>query len=189
MKNSLLKKKLRNFIIVYIVMSALIFTNYTFSRYIVSTDGQAVAEIAQFNVKVNDIDVVLGENFNLNLSPTSTTTGNKLAPNNKGYFEIEIDPTGTEVSLEYIFTFDLSNLDEDIKLTDITINNEKSSLTIENNTIKGDLLLPSTEKGFTEQDKLNIKIGWSWDEKEDTYNPVITNDSINVSATIRQKID
>ncbi len=184
-----LKKKYRNFLLVYVVMSALMFTNYTFSRYIVSTDREGIMQVAKFNVKVNNIDVVVGEAFDLTLNPTTTTTDNKMAPDSEGYFEIEIDPTATEVSLEYQFVFDLSALDEDVKLTDVKVNDQVVTSSVTDNTVTGDLLLPSTGKGFTEQDKINIKVGWTWQEAEDTINPEITSDHIKVSATIRQKID
>ncbi len=144
-------------------------------------------ELAKFNVLVNNKNITSDEAFDLVLSNNENTYNNKIAPNQNGYFEIEIDPTGTEVSLQYNFLFNLTDLDSEIKLTNYEING--NVYPIEDNIISGDLLLPSTGKAFTESDKLNIKINWEW--TKEIVNPDVeeTTDGIVVISTIKQKIN
>lgn len=181
------KKNIKNFIIFYICISILFIASYTVSRYVNTTTGSPEIGIAKFNVTVNNKSVTEGLPFELSLSPTKTTTDSKIAPNETGYFEIIINPTGTEVSLEYEFKFNLEELNENFKLAYFTIDDSEEQNTILDNTIvKGELLLPNAQ-AFTE--KTNIKVYWTWDEE--IHNPDINsldNKNIGVSATIKQRI-
>ncbi len=188
MKKYKLKKNIKNFLVFYSIICMMFFVSYTFSRYIDTTEIDYGVDIAKFNVSVNDVSVTDGDSFELLLSPNANTHNDKIAPNSEGYFEIVINPNMTEVSLEYEFLFDLSKLDSDLKLTECILN-DKDKLEFQDNLIKGDLLLPSTELGFTEEDKLNIKIYWKWVEEEDIINPTIDNTNIMVSSIVRQKLD
>ena len=186
------KKNLMNFLIFYAIICIFFIASYTLSRYVNTTSGSTGIGIAKFKVNVNDISVIENKPFELKFSETSTFLSKKVAPNSSGYFEIIIDPIGTEVSLEYEFKFNLNNLDEDFKLLYFTINDGETHYEItDGTTVKNDLLLPSNEKGFTESEKTNIKVYWSWDKKTDTYNPDITelnNKDMGVFAIVKQKI-
>ncbi len=182
-----LKKKVKNFLIFYSFICVVFISSYTFSRYITATSGNLELKIARFNVLVNDTNVLADNPFILNLSPNSNTLNNKIVPNTTGYFEIIINPNGTEVSLEYEFNFDLSKLDENFHLTKFVLN-DKDEILLTDNVVKGDLLLPSTSQGFTESDALNIKVYWEWNEEEDIVNPVISSKNIVVTSVIKQKI-
>ena len=186
------KKNFMNFLIFYTIICIFFIASYTLSRYVNTTSGSAEISIAKFKVNVNDINVAENKPFELKFSQTSTFVSQKVAPHNSGYFEIIVDPTGTEVSLEYEFKFKLDNLDEDFKLQYYTINDTATRYDItDGNTVKNDLLLSNNEKGFTESEKTDIKVYWSWDKKSDTYNPDITgldNKDMGVFAIVRQKI-
>ena len=186
------KKNFMNFLIFYTIICIFFIASYTLSRYVNTTSGITGIGIAKFKVNVNDISVAENKPFELKFSEESTFVSQKVAPNNSGYFEIIVDPTGTEVSLEYEFKFKLDNLDEDFKLQYFTINDTATHYDItDGNTVKNDLLLLNNEKGFTESEKIDIKVYWSWDKKSDTYNPDITdldNKDMGVFAIVRQKI-
>ena len=186
------KKNFMNFLIFYTIICIFFIASYTLSRYVNTTSGSTGIGIAKFKVNVNDISVIENKPFELKFSETSNFASKKVAPNNSGYFEIIVDPTGTEVSLEYEFKFKLDNLDEDFKLQYFTINDTATHYDItDGNTVKNDLLLLNNEKGFTESEKIDIKVYWSWDKKSDTYNPDITdldNKDMGVFAIVRQKI-
>lgn len=185
------KNRVKKLLIFYVFICIFFIASYTLSRYVTQISGDPEIGIAKFNVTVNDIDVTKGLPFELNLSPTTTTTDGKIAPNETGYFEIEINPNLTEVSLEYEFEFDFTEMPEKFKLTYFTINDKETKYPIENNIIKRDLILPNTIHGFTEEDKKTIKVYWSW-EQEDITNPDINdinNKAISVKATVKQKIN
>ena len=155
--------------------------------------GTVGIDIAKFNVSVNDINVKDGTPIQFNFSETSTFVKGKVAPNSKGYFEFIINPSETEVSLEYEFMFNLDGLNENFKLTHFTINDDETYYDItDGNTIRNDLLLPSNEYGFTDADKKTIRVYWSWDEEGDIINPDINDyegKNISVIVIVKQKID
>lgn len=186
------KKNFINFLIFYTIICIFFIASYTFSRYVNIISGSTGIDIAKFKVNVNDISVTENKPFELKFSKSSTFLSKKIAPNSSGYFEIILDPTKTEVSLEYEFKFNLDDLDEDFKLLYFTINDSDTHYDIvDSNIIKNDLLLSSNEKGFTESEKINIKIYWAWEKQSDIYNPNITeldNKDIEVLAVVRQKI-
>ena len=183
-----LKRKVKNFLIFYAFICISVFANYTFSRYIETSDDNFQVSIANFNVTVNDVNVLNNEPFDIELSPNSNSYENKLMPNNSGYFEIIINPKGTEVSLEYELLFNMENLDSDIVLTKCILNDEEQ-LPFTGTTIKGDLLMKDLTKGFTDEDILNIKVYWEWNEEEDIINPVIDDTRMKITSIVKQKID
>ena len=188
-----LKKRVKNFLIFYTFICILFLSNYTLSRYIESTEETVGIDIAKFKVTVNDINVSDGIPIQFNFSDNSTFVKGKVVPNGKGYFEFTINPDGTEVSLEYEIKFMLEELDEDFKLEYFTINDGETHYDItDGNIAKKDLLLPTTEKGFTDADKINIKVYWYWDEQDEILNPdidIYDNKDMNILVIVKQKIN
>ena len=186
------KKNLMNFLIFYTIICIFFIASYTLSRYVDKATGSAGISIAQIKVTVNEINVNEDKPFILNFSEASTFMSQKIAPNGSGYFEIVIDPTGTEVSLEYEFMFNLANLDKDFKLLYFTVNDGENHYDItDGNIVKNEILLSNDEIGFTDTEITNIKVYWSWNEKNDFENPDIddfNNKNIEVFATVKQKI-
>lgn len=71
--------------------------------------------IAKWRIKIND-DVISGSTSEftvdeVNWQSSSNVKEGKVAPGMSGYFDITIDPNGTETSVQYDMTFDFSNLD------------------------------------------------------------------------------
>ncbi len=184
------QKRYIYFFLLYIALVVLIFVNYTFSRYTETTETALTVSPAKFTAKVNGIEVGSDEPFVLNLSSTNNNTyGNKIAPSLKEeYFEIEIDPTGAEVSIEYKLIFDLTN-HPDIKLTKYTKDNGLTFKEITDNTIRDDKDLPNQDLGFTADDKINLKIYWEWNTDITNPNPQSIETDIPVIAVISQKIN
>lgn len=182
------KKRYANFFFFYITVAIIMFTGYTFSRYTTTIKSdQAAISIAKFNVKVNGEYVGNSDPFQIQLSPNANTQNNKIAPDVQGgYFEIIIDPTETEVSLEYEFVFNLDSITQNVRITKYTVNGGPD-LAITDNVIKGDILLPSQEKGFEAKDAVNIKAYWEWNE--DIVNPTITSNNMSVTSIIKQKLN
>lgn len=188
------KKRLVNFIAFYTILVFFMFINYTFSRYTVTTGKTATIEIAKFTIKVNETTVEQSNTFGLKLSPTTNTADNKISPDSTGYFDIEIDPAGTEVSLEYQIFFDLTSIQtasRKITLTEYSLDSGATNIEMPtDNIITGEILLASNSStGFTSSDKITIRVFWEW--TEDITNPTITDlktQTIDVTATIKQKI-
>ena len=187
-----LKKRIKNFLIFYIIICTLFVASYTLSRYVNIASGTISIDIAKFNVSVNDIDIKEGRPIEFNISDSKNFSTGKIAPRSRGYFEFKINPAGTEVSLEYEIKFILDELDADFKLEYFTINDGETHYNITNkNIVKNDLILPTTETGFTDNDKITIKVYWFWDEQDEILNPdidIYDNKDMNILVIIKQKI-
>ena len=186
------KKNITNFLIFYTIICVFFIVSYTLSRYVNTTTSSVGIGIAKFNVKVNDISVEENQPFELKFSEVTTFMSKKIAPDNSEYFEIIINTAGTEVSLEYEFKFNLSEINQNFKLLYYTINDSENHYDMIDNTIQNQLLLPSNEKGFSDSEKIDIKVYWSWNEEEDFINPDLSNfdnKNLGVSAVIKQKIE
>lgn len=123
--------------------------------------------LAQWVILVNNIDVT-GENTALsipsvNWSSNSNTLPGVVAPGMTGYFEMLIDPSGTEVSFEYEISIDFSVLEnESIKLVSIE-DSSNELVQINDTTYKGIFLLSDIELGKTETLRFNI----IWENDDD----------------------
>ena len=191
------EKRLGSFLICYVIIVVFSFVSFTFSRYTATTNSEAIIEIAKFNILVNDKDIMQEQNFNLALSSAGNTYNNKLAPDSQGYFEISINPADTQVSLEYEIAFDLTKINNEI----INSNNEKRNITLtgysvdggntittisQNNTIYGEINLEEGSTGFLAEDTVVLRVYWKWEQ--DIVNPTFENQTIGVTAIIKQKI-
>ncbi len=182
------KKRYANFFLFYMAVAIIVFANYTFSRYTTKTSFSPSIGVAKFNVKINGVKVDETTSFKIGLSETQNTYENKLVPDSNGYFIINIDPTDTEVSLQYELHFNLNEENANIKLTKYSVDNGATFKTdIENNTIKGDLILKENSKGFTAEDTIQMVVYWDWNDLEDRYNPVINDTSVIVTARCKPK--
>lgn len=197
------RKRWIDFFIFYMILVFFVFSNFTLSKYSAKSDTTVTLEVAQFKVKVNEKDIMQTKTFDLALSPTSNTLNNKLAPDSEGYFDIEINPDGAQVSLDYEITFDLTQLENtQINLKNYTVDytsnydtdTEKTLIEIpENNIITGEMKLPAnTTIGFTENDTIKIRIYWEWHEDiriTDSTLPNITEKNIKATCVVKQKIN
>ena len=186
------KSRLKNFLYFYLVIVVVMFANYTFSRYTATANSATSTNVAKFSVKVNEVNLNKEQYFNLKLSPTTNTYNGKIAPDTTGNFEIEIDPTDTEVSLEYTLKINVANFNNKLVLENYSVDNGTTFVTIpEDSIIKGEINLPENAKsGFKSEDKVIIKVYWKWEE--DITNPTLNdlqNKTISITSTIKQKIN
>lgn len=180
------KNKINNFLIMYVILIIFAFMNYSFSKYTSTGDGIARAEVANFQIAVNGTEVtqsVQQENFDLNLSQ-------KLVPDSTGYFEVEINPNGTQVDLEYELSFDLTELNSEnnrnIQLTEYSLDGGTTKYAVTDNKISGEINLAENERTFSEEDIVTARVYWSWNQ--DITNPTFNNTNIQTTALIKQKI-
>lgn len=191
---ALKQKRYRNFFIFYIIIVIFVFSNYTFSKYTKTVTSESTPiSVAKFNVKVNEQIIGVNNEFNLTLSPSNeedkiNTKDNKMVPTSERRFDIVIDPTGTEVALEYEFQFNVK--DANIIVTKYSLDNGKTFKTdVENNVVKGDILLKDNKEGFTDKEKVTLSVYLKWDDSQDIYNPTFTDTNVTVACIINQKIN
>lgn len=122
MKNKLIKI----LILVLILVLAFLIINSTYSKYTNTAKGVIDEVVGNWKVKVNGTDIADGsgkfviDNFKLDEDIGTHILGEQMAPGTKGRFYIDIDPTGSDVSLKYTLTIDrkefISKLIEEIGL-------------------------------------------------------------------------
>lgn len=120
-------ERLKRFLLFYSFLALFLFSYNTLARYTTFSTGTATADVAKWRVQINNIEISndIQEISNvIELVPSSETktTGNMLAPGQSGYFDIAINPAGTEVSLEYTITIDTTNIPAEIKFEGYKLN-------------------------------------------------------------------
>ena len=101
-KNS---RKIKLIIIIVMIIAIIGLIGYAFARYITRLNGTTTADIAKWSFKVNGST---NQNFVIDLANTRTGVTQEaevqegyIGPGTAGAFEIELDATDSEVSLEY----------------------------------------------------------------------------------------
>lgn len=130
-------KKIDNKNIIILVLLLLFFVGlffiyqYTYAKYRRNIAGDVAMNVAKWQIKVNDEDISNQTVLHNSITPTFPGTeyieSGVLAPGASGYFDIEIDPNGTDVAFDYRMTIDNLNGYNDIKLEGYTINPETNS--------------------------------------------------------------
>lgn len=187
--------------LIYLLAITSIVTGLSMAKYqsIYNPSGKAL--IAKWSIKVNSEDIT-GEGTTLTnvitLVPdesTNVATG-KLAPGYGGYFDVVIDPTGTEVGFDYTVNLDTSSLPTDIVLVGYNIGTEGTkddATAITDNTITGtkDLI---NNTAFTADSIETIRVYWMWNDVRDndaahTSNATSgTEYSVGVEVIVTQKV-
>lgn len=168
-----MNKKIKVLLILSFLFILTLGAAYTYSKYSTAVSGTASADIAKWNITVNDCDIVNPDKnntscfsetintedntitLNKNFSITEFTYTNnnnddvidtKLAPGSSGTFKLSIKPNDTQVSLKYKLNVSLSKFNSSIKLyrSDPNKNNKVS---MEADGYEGILLY--SEQGFT----------------------------------------
>ena len=187
------KKRKFKFFVFYLLLATFLIFYSTYSRYTTIEEGQPKAYIANWKVKINNEDITNKQTLSnmITLVPDTsreTTTDNKLAPGKTGFFDIIIDPTGTEVAIEYTINFDITNLPTGIILTNYEIIEDGISTNFTNTSIFGIINLTETEQALNENNKKTIRVYWEW--QKDTTEIPTEEDIYDISVTInvRQKL-
>ena len=183
-------RRLVRFLGFYSILAFFLLFYSTFARYTAVVENDTTVVIANWQISVNDIDMINGEKLTdtVQLVPlTETTTDNKLAPGQNGYFDITINPEGTEVAIEYIINLDLSSLPAGIILTTYEIIEDNISANIADSQIHGEINLQQMQQ-LTSAEKKTIRIYWEWKESSTEIPTGNENYKIETEITIKQKI-
>lgn len=105
------------FLSIFVACLTFIIFGKSFSRYYDAMINKSDLPLAPWNITINNQKISSAGKINVIVDPivTETTTNtktykNKIVPGCKGYFDIEINPTGTGVSMDYIIDFNPENL-------------------------------------------------------------------------------
>ena len=162
-----IKKKILFFVALICLFYCVSLMQATYAKYVTTADTDASFTIARWNILVNDQDVKENSNFTNLIVPVFEGTENikedVIAPTSKGYFDIIIDGTGTDVSYTYTLNIDYAdgNDVDDLVITKYTIGEINYVYTIGND-ITDDVLVNATDK------VTSIRFFVEWNDNENT---------------------
>ena len=85
----------------------------TYARYTSSGTVNATATLAAWHVELNGTDISTAsttKNVTLTFDDNNNVATGKLAPGRTAYFQIELDPTGSEVAIDYTFNVNTTGI-------------------------------------------------------------------------------
>lgn len=90
-------------LVLMLLVVGLYFVSGTYARYASTATGTATTAVATWAAKVNSNDMTTTEKFTLNFTevPNENVVDGKIAPSSQLYTELVIDPTGSEVAMDY----------------------------------------------------------------------------------------
>ena len=107
--------RLKAIIILVLIISVIAIIGFAFARYITRLNGTTTADIAQWSFKVNG---KTNENFVIDLASTRTGIAQEaevqegyIGPGTAGAFQLVLDATGSEASLEYDINMNVDYID------------------------------------------------------------------------------
>ncbi len=181
------KKRAKQFIIFYSFLVIFFILYSSFARYEKASEGYIKATIANWKIALNGEELTSDNNTienKITLIPTINIDENeptKIKSGQAGYFDIEIDPTDTEVSFWYQITLDLTNIPSNLNITSYSINDGAISDLPNTNLVSSTVSLEG-KNIFTSSDKQTIKFFWNWpsgDYEEEEY-------TINANVEVKQ---
>lgn len=167
-----LNKKFTILIIGLILLTILLGFALIYAKYISSAYGNTKMAIARWDIKVNNLSIKDNTNISNTLKPifpgNSNIAANIIAPTAEGYFDLNFDFTGADVSFKYEITpsVDSSSSVKDLVATGYSIADNggefgnRVNLENYNDKISDTVLLNSPVKKRT----IRIYILWNDDE-------------------------
>ena len=184
------KKRFVRFLGFYSILAFFLLFYSTFARYTTVVQNESIVAIANWQISINNSNIINGGTLTntLELIPyTQTTNNNKLAPGQNGYFDITINPEGTDVAIQYTINIDLTNLPTGIGLTTYEVLEDGISKNIENNKIEGEIELQQLQQ-LTSLETKTIRVYWEWSGTSTDIPTGEENYKIQATIMVKQKI-
>lgn len=141
----------------------------TYAIFYTEKNGEMNLTIGKWNILLNGSDItrsiteeIILDSFYINQS--KYTEENKIAPGMQGYFEIEISPQDTQVSIIYDIEIESEILEgEQIKLLEVKeIKNNSTIIKTAKNTYTGIIPLDKINQNYSDI----IKVDFTWENNE-----------------------
>lgn len=162
-------------ICLFFICFSFIFSIYsTIAKYENDYAGYTNIDIANWEIKINDMKLTgnTSELANsIHLVPTTNINEDKpdkLNPGQSGYFDIAINPAGTEVSFKYSLSIDTekSGLPQNFVIDSYSINGGTKT-DLPSSKIVNDNIYLNGKDIFTAVDTQTIRYYWTWNEGDD----------------------
>ena len=175
--------------VLVLVVTSIYFISETYAVFETLGSGTADFSIGSWVINLNNIDISSGETVSFsinsfNYSDSSHIANGVIAPGRSGYFDLILDPGGTDVSVRYDIVLDMeqqyaNNITYYVTATDAT------TIRTGVNTYSGIIDLDSIDDGDTA--RLRIVVDWVDNasyNSSDTALGLTNNASISIPAQI-----
>ena len=148
----------------------------TYTRYTSTASGTGTAQVAKWAVKINDTNIVSNDTFTLTFNEVENNdvVDGKIAPSSTLYADFVVDPTGSEVAVDY--SFSLSNITasagsvpSDIAVSSVVASTGTSNavtLTNSGSTYSGTIGLASQNAALTSSEAVTVRVYVTWTNTE-----------------------
>ena len=179
--------------ILYITCAIMIFVTIyeitnTYGLFESNINMNADSKLATWNILINDTNIGKSETFTIDnfiSEEDSNVASGKIAPGTSGYFNINIDPSTTQVSIRYDLTFDFSKLDNLFTITKVEEKNGYNLIKTGPNTYSNVITLNEIKENKTNNIRVHIK--WNNNEEnndKDTEIGLTENNTLNIPVSI-----
>lgn len=179
--------------ILYITCAIMIFVTIyeitnTYGLFESNINMDVDSKLATWNILINDTNIGKSETFTIDnfiSEEDRTVASGKIAPGTSGYFNINIDPSTTQVSIRYDLTFDFSKLDNLFTITKVEEKNGYNLIKTGPNTYSNVITLNEIKENKTN----NIRVYIKWNNNEenndkDTEIGLTENNTLNIPVSI-----
>lgn len=188
------KKDLR-FILIFIIVIAVSFAylfQASYAKYRKNVAAQADAEIASWNIKINDEDIGKKKTLQNKIKPTfpgdEFTNEGVIAPGSTGYFEIVIDASNVDVDFNYeliAIPSETTNDISDLKIKSYIINPSATNTT-ETPYVNGETIKNTITRNTT---KTTIRMFIEWYDGDEQTMDNSTDTDVGVNPNAKALID
>ena len=199
------KSKVRDIIIALIILViALFFIAGTYARYSSTGSGTGTVQVAKWAVKINTVDITQNDTFAITFNevPNNNIVDGKIAPAGSLYADFVIDPTGSEVALDYEFA--LGNITSTGTVPDgiavekvCTVSGStETTLTPTDGKYTGTIALASQTAALSNSEAVTVRVYITWTNSDEAAR--LTSDtaagvaaptlSLQVTGTAKQHI-
>ena len=179
--------------ILYITCAIMIFVTIyeitnTYGLFESNINMDVDSKLATWNILINDTNIGKSETFNIDnfiSEEDRTVASGKIAPGTSGYFNININPSTTQVSIRYDLTFDFSKLDNLFTITKVEEKNGYNLIKTGPNTYSNVITLNEIKENKTNNIRVHIK--WNNNEEnndKDTEIGLTENNTLNIPVSI-----
>lgn len=200
------KSKVRDIIVALIILViALFFIAGTYARYSSTGSGTGNVQVAKWAVKINDADITTTNTFTINFVEVANNNivDGKIAPDGRLYADFEIDPTGSEVALDYEFALGQIKAGTEAAPDGIAVEkvctvdgSTETPLTPTDGKYTGTIALASQTAALSASEKVTVRVYIKWTNSDEAAR--LTTDtaagiaapqlSIEVTGTAKQHI-
>lgn len=157
-----MKKRLWFIVIIFLLVSIYLISN-SYALFETNSGGAIEGDVGKWIIKLNDnlISGATPTTFNIDsfqYTENIHTDDGYISPGREGYFDIVLDPTGTQVAVKYDISLNLSNFYSDNISLNVSVSDGQDIIKTAENTYSGVFSLNDIENEVVK----TLRIGITW---------------------------